>query len=215
MGWTSYHASYYKNGKVDRKAECDDIFNDDMVTWGDDRKVIGKFEVLKSSMVGSTYYAAVKRTKFATDTIPEDVRVFAVICLTSTNMRDYYNFAYKDMDESCGPGDCDCPKSILDLLSPTDNEWANDWRKACYERIAKKKSKNSFNKLPVGTIIKVTMPCETNYFKQGQEVKLQKQLKWNSNRTQWITKTPPMCRFAPSLMKLLEESYEVIQRGEA
>lgn len=26
MGWTSYHASYYKNGKVDRKAECDAYF---------------------------------------------------------------------------------------------------------------------------------------------------------------------------------------------
>ena len=211
MGWTSYHASYYKKGRIDRKAECDSIFNDDMVNWGDERKVIGKFEVLKSSMVGSTYYAAVKRTKFATDTTPEDVRVFAVICLTSTNMKDYYNFAYKDMDESCGPGDCDCPKSILDLLSPTDNEWANVWRKACYERIEKKKSKNSFSKLPVGTVIKVTMPCETNYFKHGQEVKLQKQLKWNSNRTQWITKTPPMCRFTPGLMRLLEESYEIIE----
>lgn len=23
MGWTSYHASFYKNGKIDRKAECD------------------------------------------------------------------------------------------------------------------------------------------------------------------------------------------------
>lgn len=22
MGWTSYHASFYKNGKIDRKAEC-------------------------------------------------------------------------------------------------------------------------------------------------------------------------------------------------
>ena len=77
-----------------------------------------------------------------------------------------------------------------------------------------KKSKNSFSKLPVGTIIKVTMPCETSYFKQGQEVRLQKQVKWNSNRTQWVTKTWPVCRFTPGLMKLLEESYEIIAGGE-
>lgn len=23
MGWTSYHATHYKRGRVDRKAECD------------------------------------------------------------------------------------------------------------------------------------------------------------------------------------------------
>ena len=28
MGWTSYAATHYKNGKIDRKAECDNIFND-------------------------------------------------------------------------------------------------------------------------------------------------------------------------------------------
>ena len=64
MGWTSYHATHYKNGMVDRKAECDSIFNDVMVTRDSDIP-IGKFEVLKSTMVGSTYYAAVKKTRFA------------------------------------------------------------------------------------------------------------------------------------------------------
>lgn len=31
MGWRSYHASFYKNGKIDIKAECDSIMNCDMV----------------------------------------------------------------------------------------------------------------------------------------------------------------------------------------
>ena len=47
MGWTEYHAAYYKNGKVDRKAELDAMYN-----WEDENR---KVEVLKSSMVGSTY----------------------------------------------------------------------------------------------------------------------------------------------------------------
>ena len=118
------------------------------------------------------------------------------------------------MDESCGPGQCDCPNSILDLLSPTDNEYANEWRKACYENIAKKKNKNCLSKLPVGTVIKVIMPLDTNYFKQGNEVYLQKRTKWNSNRTEWITKTSPVCRFVPGLMKYLEDKYEVIRIGD-
>lgn len=213
MGWTSYCATHYKNGRVDRKAECDNIFNDDMVSWGDDHRVIGKYEVLKSSMVGSTYYAAVKKTKFATETEPELSCVFGVVCLTSTNMKDYHNFAYKDMDETCGPGYCDCPKGILDLLSPTDNEWANEWRKACYENFAKKKNPNSFSKLPVGTVIKVVMPFDTKYFKEGQEVRLYKRTKWGSNRTEWITMNGVACRFTAGLMKQLESDYEIIERG--
>lgn len=212
MGWTSYHASYYKNGKIDRKAECDDIFNDDMVTWGDDHKVIGKYEVLKSAMVGSTYYAAVKRTKFATETEPEQSRIFAVICLTSTNMKEYYNFSYKDMDESCGPGDCDCPKSILDLLPPTDNEWANEWRKACYENIAKKKNPNALNKLPWGSIIEWTTQYDlTSGRKAGDKIKLTKcAIEGNGIRTK-IYWSDGYYRIPTKLIT----SYTVIKRGEA
>lgn len=213
MGWTSYHATRYKNGKVDRKAECDNMFNSDMVSWDDDT-IVGKFEVLKSAMVGSTYYAAIKKTKFSTETEPEFTKVFALVCLTSVNNNDYYNFAYKDMDESCGPFKYDCPKRILDLLDPTDYEYALNWRKACYENLAKKKSPNSLSKLPVGTVIKVVMPFDTNYFKQGQEVILKKCKKWSSNRTEWLTQVSPLCRFTSGLMKSLMESYEVVARGE-
>jgi hypothetical protein len=35
------------------------------------------------------------------------------------------------MDETCGPYEKKCPLSILNLLTPTDNEWANEWRKQC------------------------------------------------------------------------------------
>jgi hypothetical protein len=65
MGWTSYHASTTYNPKtgrrtIDRKAECDDHLNCDAISYPDG-KVIGKYEVLKSRMVGATYYAAVKK----------------------------------------------------------------------------------------------------------------------------------------------------------
>ena len=202
MGWLEYRADHYKNGKVDRKAEMDSKYN-----WEDESR---KVEVLKSSMVGSTYYAAVK--SFNKTNGYECVT--AAICLTSTNNKDYFNFAYKGMDESMGPYRYDCPKGILDLLTPTESEYANEWRKACYENLAKKKNPNTLNKLPVGTVIKVIMPFDTNYFKEGQEVKLKKCKKWTSNRTEWLTQTPPMCRFAAGLMKNLEGCYEIISKGE-
>ena len=217
MGWTEYHATHYKNGKVDRKAECDGYFLEGLNR--------GFYDVLKSSMVGSTYYAAVKPLKksggkddngeYIYIDIPEnEQRVFGVIFLTSTNMKDYYNFAYKDMDESVGPYKYDCPKGILDLLSPTDNEYALEWRKQCYDSIAKKKNPNSLGKLPVGTIIKVVMPFNTKYFRENQEVRLKKRTKWGSNRTEWITMNGVPCRFTAGLMKQLQDNYEIISKGE-
>lgn len=150
MGWTSYNASCYKNGKVDRKAECDYLNRDTLSTNGQ-----YKFKLLKSAMVGSVYYAAIQCTSTYDMT---NSKVFAVIYLTSVDNSDYYNFSYKDMDESCGPCQAKCPKSILNLLTPTDSEYANNWRKRCEEYHAKKK--NSPNSLPMGTKIKCTIENE-------------------------------------------------------
>ena len=115
MGWTSYHATYYKKGAVDRKAEIDNMWNNDSSK---------RFKVLKSSMVGSTYYGAIDNGE----------EVFAVVFLTSTNSKDYFNFSYKDMEESMCPYQFDCPIGILNLLTETDNEWAIKWRENCYEK---------------------------------------------------------------------------------
>lgn len=197
MGWTSYHATHYKNGKVDRKAELDAMYN-----WEDENR---KCEVLRSSMVGSTYYAAVK--SFNKTNGYE--RVCAAICLTSTNSKDYYNFAYKDMDETCGPYKYDCPKGILDLLTPTDSEWANNWREKCREQLDKKRSPNSLSKLPEGSVIKVVLPFDTQRYRAGSEVTLTKR-KWGK-RCKWFTSN---CYFTQGLMKQLEEHYEVIKKGE-
>ena len=207
MGWTSYHveATYNPKAKrrtVNRKAECDKLFNQDMVTY-DDNTVIGKYEVLKSHIVGSTYYAAVKRIKFATETKPEESCVFAAIVLTSVDSKDYFNFSYKDMDETMGPYQYGCPKSILDLLSPTDNEYANKWRERCYEVLKEKKSPNSLGNLPVGSKIKYV-----NH--NGEEIVLIKhEAAYQFKRPFW------MCvnRIGYVSPKRIPDNYEVIKRG--
>jgi hypothetical protein len=213
MGWTSYHATHYKNGKIDRKAECDAYFLEGLNR--------GYYEVLKSSMVGSTYYAAVKPLKkyggrdengntIAIDIPKEEQRVFAVIFLTSTDMKDYYNFAYKDMDESCGPCHNDCPKGILDLLTPTESAWANEWRKACYENLKAKRNPNGLSKLPVGSVIKIKLECNTKSHKAGDEILLTKTL-WpgrKRNRTYWLN---GRFYYTP---KFIGDNYEIVKRGE-
>ena len=130
MGWTAY----YIDGKIDRKHECDKVYG------GETEKFI--WEVLKSTMVGSTYYAAVKRTEKATG----ESKVFAGVCLTAVEKGEFY---YKDMSESCGPCERKCPNSILDLLTETDSEWANEWREECRAYNAMPKP----GKLPIGAVI--------------------------------------------------------------
>lgn len=142
MGWTScMHSCYWKydkkgNRTVDRKAELDALF-----TWERKEPVESyghvyppmKDTVLKSSMVGSVYYAAVKRERPG-----KEPMVWAAICLTHGRGRDGSVWGYKDMCESMRPYYYDCPAGILAMLTPTDDEDANKWREECRKKIARK-----------------------------------------------------------------------------
>jgi hypothetical protein len=213
MGWISYQAQYYKNGTVDRKKECDEYWE-----GGLNR---GHFKILKSTMVGSTYYAAVQvlkeyvgKDKDNNDIYKdvEDGQVFGIIFLTSINMKDYHNFSYKPMDETMGPHRYDCPISILRLLSETDNEYALKWRQKCWDNHNQKKNPNGIHKLPEDSVIKVIMPFDTTYCKEGQEVMLFKK-KWGK-RSKWFMKNTNVY-FTQGLMKCVTENgFEIIQRGE-
>lgn len=133
MGWTEYRASYFKSGKIDRKAECDAYFLE-----GHNR---GHFDVLKSVVIGSVYYAAIKnRMRYLGESDSyepiDDGKVWCAIFLTSISGN---NFSYKDMDETMIPCYYDCPESILKLLSDTNNENALEYRRLCREKKKEKK----------------------------------------------------------------------------
>lgn len=187
MGWTSMHATFYKsNGQVDRKAECDNLLN-----WEDENR---KTETLKSQMVGSVYYAAVKRT----DKKNGNFEVTAAVILTHGKDRrnPYFNFGYKDMCETSGPYDCKCPKAILDLLTPTDSERAKEWRERCWKNLKKK----SLSKLPVGTEIRF------DYF--GREVYLTKMApNYQFKRTWWYNAENNT--YIPS--RRIPDNYEIVK----
>lgn len=203
MGWTSYHAGYYKNGKIDRKAECDAYFMEGLNA--------GYYRVEKSAMIGSVYYAAVTGLKrYATidgerkeEEIPAaEQKTFAVVFLTQTNTKDYFDFFYKDMDETMLPYYFDCPKSILDLLSPTDNESALEWRRKCRERIAEKKSGNDIGSLPIGTVIEFEFNGETErYIKHAPAYQFKTAFWYNPAANQYIQK------------KHIPSSFRIVSRG--
>lgn len=126
MGWLSMQSL---GGFATPRAYLDNQFTFDGDT--------ARCRVLRSAIVGkSTYYAAVERVAIA-----DAARaVFAMICLIRYNpqARDGYLFAYKDVDEDCGPHESTCPRSILDLLTPTSNSYALAWRERCRQTIRKR-----------------------------------------------------------------------------
>ena len=90
--------------------------------------------------------------------------VFALVCLLAYK-RDHFNFGYKDMDETMGPYECDCPERILDLLTDTDYETAGRWRETCRENLDKGKVVSA---LTPGTVIEFAAGLT---FSNGRRVK--------------------------------------------
>lgn len=133
MGWDYHH----EVAPYDRRAIC--------------RRQIGNgYEVVRDAVVGTTYYAAVKS--------PHDGSVSAVIILTHIDRAGYCNFGMKFMDEECGPFKCECPKSVLDALSPTDNRYAIEWREKCRAN----KKDTTLKDAPVGAKLKVELKDGTS-----------------------------------------------------
>lgn len=206
MGWTGTAATFYKyrNGRrtVDVKTECDAL-------WSHDN---GRFKVMKSAMIGSTYYAAIQICKNYPEgttehksenlvEIPEDKReTFGVVILTSVDMKDYFNFSYKEIDETMGPCEDHCPIGIINLLTPTTSEWANQWRDRCREYAKSKNSPNSLSKVPIGTKIKFTD-------NDGKEVILEKRAPAYQFKTPWWYEAASGCYCAK---KRLPKEYEII-----
>lgn len=148
MGWVSF--------PMRQKAK--DWFKQDI-------ELNGRYEVLDTAIVKrNTLFAAVK------DLNTE--QVFACIYLLRWSPKSDYNFSYKAMDETVGPYNYDCPKRIMDLLTPTDNDFANQWR----EKVRMYHKMNDILKKP-NTTIKLNKPVEfTNglkfsYFKkEGRKI---------------------------------------------
>lgn len=111
MGWSCTWGSY--STATERKAYLDNH----VYTWSN-----GSNTLLKSAMVGSVYYAAIRCNKTG--------EVWASVCLTTNSKKDN-EFCYKDMDETAGPVESKCPTGILNLLTPTDSEYALKWRERC------------------------------------------------------------------------------------
>ncbi|MGL6252229.1 MAG: DUF6927 domain-containing protein [Billgrantia desiderata] len=93
---------------ADKKAYLDDNYS----------SADGSHIVLKSTFVGSTYYAAVRITKRG-DSDDEPPVIFTLGAVVKTCSMPG-EFCYTSMTESMGPNESQCPVGILLLLTPTD-----------------------------------------------------------------------------------------------
>jgi hypothetical protein len=136
MGWTYTHKNSYISSKEYIEKNC--------LTWTSDTH---DYRVLDGGVKNfRTYYGAVE--KVAKDT--GERTVFAVIFMLNF-VKDHYNFGYKDMDETCGPYQADCPERILKLLTPTTSQYAQKWRDDCWAKI---KAKTPRKAVGVGSKLK-------------------------------------------------------------
>lgn len=128
MGWTTTH-------KQKGQSILDFFKTHGVMTWPEDSP--NTYKVLDSAVIRlRTFYAALEIIDKATG----ERRVTALVILLGF-YKGHENFGWKDMDESMGPNEAECPERILDLLTPIDSEYANNWRKRCRDAIAYKKAK--------------------------------------------------------------------------
>ena len=166
MGWTSYQI--YESPKK----ELDKMYIGDLIDYKT-KEVVGHSEIVHSVLRGSVYYASVRQT--FTDGRPETVS--AAVCLVQYSPKAHHdNFAYKDMDETMGPFKYDCPENILNDLTPTENEYALQWRAECRKRIARNKKLTS---VKVGQYITYVNTYDLQSCSEGDTVFVKKTGKRN------------------------------------
>lgn len=140
MGWTGSY-QYWRNPKGAERIEAA-IQQEGYYGESEGRK----WDVIDSALHGNTVYLAVHFTDANNGT---DM-VYGVVILTGYKNGEFFT---KGMSEEMGPYECDCPKRILDKLSPTEHEFALEWRKRCEDR-RKAKAEDPLAKLPIGTKIR-------------------------------------------------------------
>jgi hypothetical protein len=106
----------------------------------------GTFEVLAAATKNGTCYMACRRTPEGGPPGP----VFAVVALIHRQGPGRI-FTYKDIEETCGPCEAECPERIMALLDPLPDCghpvatscgicWARDWRSRCQARLTARRT---------------------------------------------------------------------------
>lgn len=124
------------------------------------------FKVLKSAVKLHVGYFQIERIIKATG----ERSVFALVVHIQRCPSDHHNFGWKEVEESMGPYEVDCPLDILDGLDETTSEYALRWRKDVLEYNARKKKAGIKN----GQWVKFAKPISFTDGSKGQVFQCEK-----------------------------------------
>ena len=139
MGWTTVHKPV--------GTSVDSFFDKEFA--GSNIEFVGK-GCLKNF---SEYYRACYNKKTNT--------YFALVCRIHFERDSYYNFSYKDMDESENPYFYNCPKRIMDIIerSKPVNDMSKEWRMKVHKVLD--------TKLDKGKVITFKKPIDFGEFSEN------------------------------------------------
>jgi len=124
-----------------------------------------EYELLDAALVQrTTFYAAVKNKQTG--------QVICVVYLIRWSPKTWDNFCYKDMTEFAGPVQVNCPKKIMKLLTPLNDEddpngWARAWRKKVEEYWATRNTINGGKVIKTENPVSFTSGDEYQYFRKA------------------------------------------------
>lgn len=133
----------------------------------------------------------------------KDQKITAMIIDTKTQKKE---FIYLNLEkESDMPIRRECPKIILNLLSDTDDENSQEWRKQCHKNLQIKRKLLKLDGLPEGTRIQFpSLLSFSNGVEKGDSITLLK-----SNR-KWIWE-----KYQYRFMKsYINPDYTILQKEE-
>ncbi|NCC25967.1 MAG: hypothetical protein EOM25_12370 [Deltaproteobacteria bacterium] len=97
--------------------------------------------------------------------------IFAVVILLKfTKENGVSMLGYKDMDETMGPVESECPESILLKLTETDSEYAKEWRLRCWARVKLVKQRKEKSKVGAVLVPKADLTLQGWKVKQVEVV---------------------------------------------
>lgn len=179
MGWLFYHRP---KGESDRQHFQQKLSTDD--------------EIIECATKNFVFYAAVRTESTA--------EVWALVILIRRT-RGELNFGYKDMTETMGPAVADAPASVLDALTPTDNEYALEWRQRCRDNLAARTpAQKRLRAVTQGVVIQLATSLQ---FRNGLSASRFECIERSGRTMLWHAITDDGARFACRLVANWAERY--------